>query len=92
MQKSNTTVPPEIKASLKVVFLTLFLDMVGFSIIFPLFPALVKHYLTVDPNNFFLRGILDGVTRFIHAGGAESVTMNITTSTAVLFGGVLAAI
>lgn len=92
MQKSNTPMAAEVKASLKVVFLTLFLDMVGFSIIFPLFPALVKHYLAVDPNNFFLRGILDGVTRFIHAGAAESVTMNITASTAVLFGGVLAAI
>ncbi|MGE3166122.1 MAG: MFS transporter [Planctomycetota bacterium] len=28
-----------------VLFLTLFLDLVGFSIIFPLFPALLDHYL-----------------------------------------------
>lgn len=28
-----------------VLFLTLFLDLVGFSIIFPLFPALLEHYL-----------------------------------------------
>jgi len=31
-----------------VVFLTVFLDMVGFSIIFPLFPSILDHYLAVE--------------------------------------------
>ena len=43
------------KSSLKIVFLTLFLDLVGFSIIFPLFPALADYYLKTDRDNFFLR-------------------------------------
>ena len=39
------------KSTIKVVFLTLFLDLVGFSIIFPLFPALAKHYLEVEQGH-----------------------------------------
>lgn len=78
------------KNTLKVVFLTLFLDMVGFSIIFPLFPALVRHYLDVDPNNFFLRGILSGVDAFIKVG--SSSTSGFAATPTVLFGGALAAI
>ena len=31
--------------TLKIVFLTLFLDLVGFSIIFPLFPDLLDYYI-----------------------------------------------
>ena len=31
-----------------VVFLTAFLDMVGFSVIFPLFPAMLRHYLELE--------------------------------------------
>ena len=33
------------RATFGVVFLTIFLDMVGFSVIFPLFPAMLDHYL-----------------------------------------------
>jgi hypothetical protein len=33
-----------------VVFLTIFLDMVGFSIIFPLFPAMLDHYLFLEQS------------------------------------------
>ena len=33
------------KSVFGIVFLTIFLDMVGFSIIFPLFPAMLDHYL-----------------------------------------------
>lgn len=32
------------RTPLGVIFLTLFLDLVGFSIIFPLFPAILEHY------------------------------------------------
>ena len=32
------------RTSLGVIFLTLFLDLVGFSIIFPLFPAILEYY------------------------------------------------
>ena len=33
------------RATFGVVFLTIFLDMVGFSVIFPLFPSMLDHYL-----------------------------------------------
>ena len=33
------------RATFGVIFLTIFLDMVGFSVIFPLFPAMLDHYL-----------------------------------------------
>lgn len=33
------------RSALGLVFLTVFLDMVGFSVIFPLFPAMLEHYL-----------------------------------------------
>lgn len=75
----------EAKGTLKIVFLTLFLDLIGFSIIFPLFPALAKHYLTVDGDNYFLQAIFGSITSLTQLGGAD---MNAI----VLFGGALGAI
>ena len=37
-----------------VIFLTLFIDLVGFSIIFPLFPAMLDHYLPREGEGSFL--------------------------------------
>jgi ferrochelatase len=77
---------PKAKQTLKLVFFTLFLDLVGFSIIFPLFPALAKHYLAVDGDNYFLRLIFDSVTMLVPAGEGSSKTQ------LVLFGGALGAL
>ena len=74
------------KKSLKVVFLTLFLDLVGFSIIFPLFPALAKHYIKVDGDNFFLNAIFTGIENLTVTGGAGKL------EAIVLFGGALGAL
>lgn len=74
------------KKSLKIVFLTLFLDLVGFSIIFPLFPALAKHYIKVDGDNFFLNAIFNGIETLAATGGAEKL------QAIVLFGGALGAL
>lgn len=76
---------PEAKKSLKIIFLTLFLDLVGFSIIFPLFPALAKHYLTVDANNPFLKMIFGSIANLTNIGGGD-------VSAIVLFGGALGAL
>lgn len=75
---------PQAKSTLKIVFLTLFLDLVGFSIIFPLFPALLKHYLLIDGDNIFLTGILSIVDTLMSWTGASGQRQSI-----VLFGGVL---
>lgn len=36
------------RSILGLAFLTVFLDMVGFSIVFPLFPAMLEHYVSVE--------------------------------------------
>lgn len=45
------------KSILKIIFLTLFIDLMGFSIIFPIFPQIAKYYLAHDGGNLILRGI-----------------------------------
>lgn len=76
---------PKAKSSIKLVFLTLFLDLVGFSIIFPLFPSLAAHYLKVDSDNIFLQAIFNALNAFADVGG-DSI------SGIVLFGGILGAL
>jgi len=85
VKMENPGLSPEAKSSLKIVFFTLFLDLVGFSIIFPLFPSLAKHYLEVDGDNIFLRFIFEGIANLTSAGGGD-------VSSIVLFGGALGAI
>lgn len=82
--KTGETAPLSAHAvtSLKIIFLTLFLDLVGFSIIFPLFPAMAKHYLLVDGENFLLRAIFDSIRYLTEASGSD-------ISGIVLFGGAL---
>lgn len=75
----------EAKTTLKIVFLTLFLDLIGFSIIFPLFPALAEYYLLVDGENYFLRLIFDSVSDLTAVGENKF-------SAIVLFGGALGAL
>ena len=76
---------PKAKKTVKILFLTLFLDLVGFSIIFPMFPALAKHYLAVDPDNYFLNLIFGSIMKLTQAGG-------VNMSSIVLFGGALGAL
>jgi ferrochelatase len=88
LKQKSTPLSKEAKTSIFIVALTIFLDLVGFSIIFPLFPSLAKHYLTVDGDNFYLRAIF---------GSIQSIT-NYTADTTsvfsavVLFGGMLGAL
>ncbi len=88
LKQKSTPLTPEAKSSIFIVALTIFLDLVGFSIIFPLFPSLAKHYLTIDANNVFLKTIF----------GAIQTISNYTTDTTsvfsgvVLFGGMLGAL
>ncbi len=73
------------KRTLPIVFLTLFIDLVGFSIIFPLFPALMAHYL---PGAAESGGWLAGVTETLR-GWAPGEGAGAEHLTAVLFGGLL---
>lgn len=78
---------PHAKKVIKIVFLTLFLDLIGFSIIFPMFPALARHYLEVDGDNMFLKFIFGTITSITTSQGVVNDRANI-----VLFGGILGAI
>lgn len=81
---------PESKKILKLMFLTMFLDLVGFSIIFPMFPAMAKYYLEVDKDNFFLSGMMNLISNIQSYSVTPDGSPNM--STIVLFGGLLGAL
>ena len=69
-----------------ILFLTLFLDLVGFSIIFPLFPAMLDYYL---PNgagdSTWLGQVMETLVTWSKQSGANNPNFMAT----VLFGGLL---
>jgi len=83
-----TTEPtsPKRTLSLGVIFLTLYIDLVGFSIIFPLGPDLLKHYLAVDGHGGLLGALLDHINTAARALGNE------THLPEVLFGGIISSL
>jgi MFS family permease len=71
---------------LGIIFLTLFLDLVGFSIIFPLFPAMLEYYLpSGDGSSTLLGQLIAPLATWAESSGAT----NPRFMTAVLFGGIL---
>jgi len=74
------------RSTFGVVFLTIFLDMVGFSVIFPLFPDMLDHYLKVEE----LRGggMLNDFVNSIRGSGYSSDNTSFRIET-VIFGGCL---
>lgn len=87
MSESNSSEANKPRSSrLPVIFLTLFLDLVGFSIIFPLFPAMLDYYLPGGSGEQSLLGHLVGpLANWAEQSGAEDPRF----LTAVLFGGIL---
>jgi MFS family permease len=71
---------------LGIIFLTLFLDLVGFSIIFPLFPAMLDYYLPrADVGSTLLGQLIAPLAGWAESSGAT----NPRFMTAVLFGGII---
>lgn len=66
-----------------VAILTAFIDLVGFSIIFPLFPQMLDHYLAAEGAGSLLAGIVETLQSL--AGDGNNATFLVT----VLFGGLL---
>jgi MFS family permease len=66
-----------------VVLLTVFLDMVGFSILFPIFPSMLDHYLGLEGGASAIGGLRDALANL--AGDDRNAV-------ATLFGGVLGSI
>ncbi len=85
MSNSKLSASPNNKA-LGIVFMTLFLDLVGFSIIFPLFPAMLEYYLPDGVNSTSLLGrCISPLFHWAENNGAA----NPKFMTSVLFGGIL---
>lgn len=83
---ASSSLPRQRRSTLGIVFLTLFLDLVGFSIIFPLFPAMLDYYLPQGGGAGSLLGQLVGqLAGWAEASGADDPRF----MTAVLFGGIL---
>jgi MFS family permease len=68
---------------LGIVFLTVFIDIVGFSIIFPLFPDLLDHYLAQSGEGSWLADLIAKLREF--AGGDQNAVET-------LFGGLLGSV
>ena len=81
-----TAKPPAIeptRSQMGTVFLIVFLDIVGFSILFPLFPALLSHYVELEGSTG-LAGELAARLEEFASGDRHAVV--------ALFGGVLGAV
>ena len=74
---------PKRALSLGVIFLTLLIDLIGFSIIFPLGPDLVAYYLKIDGQSGLLGWLLSGSESAARALGQSHAFAD------VLFGGLL---
>lgn len=83
---SNSDAARQSRRTLGIIFLTLFLDLVGFSIIFPLFPAMLDYYL---PNGAGDGSLLGHLVAPLSAWAEGSGAADPRFMTAVLFGGIL---
>jgi len=68
------------RRTMGVVFFTIIMDIVGFSIIFPLYPSMLTYYLGKEGDSGLLGTLLQFLERFDSVAGGGVV---------VLFGGVL---
>jgi MFS family permease len=71
--------------SLGVIFLTLYIDLIGFSIIFPLGPDLIHHYLGLEGDHGILGWLLQQSTSLARLFGTDR-------DVAVFFGGLISSL
>lgn len=74
----------EVSTILKTAFLTLFLDLMGFSLIFPLFPSMLEHYRATSADGSLFDIFHDGLVWLSSLSGADP-----EWGVLVLFGGLL---
>ncbi len=72
--------------SLGVIFLTLYIDLIGFSIVFPLGPDLLRHYLAIDGDRGLLGALLGHIDALARSLGNSSHLPE------VLFGGIISSV
>ena len=76
------------RASMGVLFLTVFVDLVGFSIIFPLFPDMLDHYIQSDGPESLIGSLAGWLSEFTRHPDPERQRLYTTA----LFGGILGSI
>jgi len=74
------------RVSLGVIFLTLFIDLIGFSIFFPVGPAMLEWYVAKESSGGFLSTLIVRLETLAHAAHASDL------ATGALFGGALASV
>ena len=79
------TAPPSKHLSLGVIFLTLYIDLIGFSISFPLIPRMLTYYLAKEGNDSVLGWLVRHVEALAPPSGQNPLLV------AALVGGVLSA-
>ena len=82
MSTTAAILPTKRPLSLGVIFLTLYIDLIGFSIVFPLGPDLLDYYLGLEGHTGTLGWLLARIDSLAH-------TFHIENYAPVLFGGVL---
>ena len=88
MSESDILMAKRKRATFGVVFLTIFLDMVGFSVIFPLFPAMLDYYL--ERENLDGGGLLTDFVLSLQGLSFEGQSQNPNFRfETVIFGGAL---
>jgi len=83
IEGENTGSKPP-RGALSTILLTVFLDLVGFSIIFPLFPDMLEYYLGKEAGGGFLHNLVVNLESF---SGLEGDSARFAAT--VLFGGLL---
>lgn len=68
---------------LGMVFLVVFIDLVGFSVIFPLFPQMIDHYMAIEGET----SLFGRLIRWLEDLAGSSTTAGFAVAT--LFGGIL---
>lgn len=82
MTNDLTALPASKKRALGIVWLTVFIDLVGFSIIFPIFPAMLEWYLPRETSGSLLHELIALFESLTRGHNQEFLV-------AVLFGGFL---
>ena len=78
--------PPSERGGLGVILLTVFLDLVGFSIIFPLFPEMLEHYVALEGSDSLVGQLVSTLAALAPEGEQQAFY------TVVLFGGLIGSI
>lgn len=87
MKPSEAASPANAKPlSLGVIFLTLYIDLIGFSLFFPLGPDLLRYYVAHESSGGLLATVFERLQAIAHATNAPDV------ATGALFGGLIGSI